>query len=179
MKKVVIAVMVAASAILANGAVIKWNFEGFEAAPGHTGTFEGYTAYLVDAAVVSMADMVAALNGADTGKLSGALKSNVIDDGNYPIVEEGEIGNVTSGTYYEMYTVILNPDEDHYLITDSVTKVAPSSGKLTMRFDDGDKYSWNAMTLTPTPGPTDIPEPTSGLLIIVGGALLALRRKQK
>jgi hypothetical protein len=27
--------------------------------------------------------------------------------------------------------------------------------------------------------PTDVPEPTSGLLLLVGGAMLALRRKQK
>ena len=37
---------------------------------------------------------------------------------------------------------------------------------------------------TPDPGPTpgpgpNIPEPTSGLLLLVGGAMLALRRKQK
>jgi len=33
---------------------------------------------------------------------------------------------------------------------------------------------------TPTPpGPGPIPEPTSGLLLLVGGAMLALRRKQK
>ncbi len=31
----------------------------------------------------------------------------------------------------------------------------------------------------PTPGPGPIPEPTSGLLLLVGGAMLALRRKQK
>ena len=31
---------------------------------------------------------------------------------------------------------------------------------------------------TPTPGP-DIPEPTSGLLLLVGAGMLALRRKQK
>ncbi len=32
---------------------------------------------------------------------------------------------------------------------------------------------------TPTPGPDPLPEPTSGLLLLVGGAMLALRRKQK
>ena len=32
---------------------------------------------------------------------------------------------------------------------------------------------------TPTPDPDPLPEPTSGLLLLVGGAMLALRRKQK
>ena len=28
-------------------------------------------------------------------------------------------------------------------------------------------------------GSTDVPEPTSGLLLLIGGAMVALRRKQK
>ncbi len=32
---------------------------------------------------------------------------------------------------------------------------------------------------TPGPGPDPLPEPTSGLLLLIGGAMLALRRKQK
>ena len=44
--------------------------------------------------------------------------------------------------------------------------------------------AWTQITATtptpPTPpGPGPIPEPTSGLLLLVGGAMLALRRKQK
>ncbi len=46
--------------------------------------------------------------------------------------------------------------------------------------------SWTQITATtpdpgpgPGPGPGPIPEPTSGLLLLVGGAMLALRRKQK
>ena len=42
--------------------------------------------------------------------------------------------------------------------------------------------SWtqiSAPTPPTPPGPGPIPEPTSGLLLLVGGAMLALRRKQK
>ena len=41
--------------------------------------------------------------------------------------------------------------------------------------------SWATYTpAAPDPGPTGgAPEPTSGLLLLVGGAMLALRRKQK
>ena len=38
---------------------------------------------------------------------------------------------------------------------------------------------WYAAAATPTPGPTPgVPEPTSGLLLVVGGAMLALRRRR-
>ena len=45
----------------------------------------------------------------------------------------------------------------------------------------GEFYSGGTPTppTPPTPGPGGIPEPTSGLLLLVGGAMLALRRKQK
>ena len=41
-------------------------------------------------------------------------------------------------------------------------------------------WNTNGGSTPPTPpGPGPIPEPTSGLLLLVGGAMLALRRKQK
>ena len=39
--------------------------------------------------------------------------------------------------------------------------------------------SWTQITASSSGGTTPVPEPTSGLLLLVGGAMIALRRKQK
>jgi hypothetical protein len=52
----------------------------------------------------------------------------------------------------------------------------------TTEFPDVVPSSWAVTGITKTAtggGGETIPEPTSGLLLLVGGAMLALRRKQK
>ena len=61
-------------------------------------------------------------------------------------------------------------------ISGSITTLAMGSTTLT----SGIPATWAITGITPAGGTTpDIPEPTSGLLLLVGAGMLALRRKQK
>jgi hypothetical protein len=51
-----------------------------------------------------------------------------------------------------------------------MTADAPSSGSLSMTFGTQTSNTWNEMAA--------VPEPTSGLLLLLGVAGLALRRKR-
>ena len=57
----------------------------------------------------------------------------------------------------------------------SVTFVAGNVSSVLSNADNWKSFGEAA----PGPGPDPTPEPTSGLLLLVGGAMLALRRKQK
>jgi len=81
-------------------------------------------------------------------------------------------GDYTAGTSATYYTIIFNgniADATHYMITPEVTASVPANGMLRMVFGSQAGNTWQAMT---------VPEPTSGLMILLGMAGLALRRKQ-
>ena len=66
-----------------------------------------------------------------------------------------------------------------YTIPTGSTFTPPATGTAqAIAFSSAGNGTFKAGS-TPTPGPGPIPEPTSGLLLLVGGAMLALRRKQK
>ena len=68
--------------------------------------------------------------------------------------------------------------KDYYMLSSTTTGLSYESSP-----DDGDPVSFaTAMAGTWTEytgGTPGVPEPTSGLLLVLGGAMLALRRKQK
>ena len=64
----------------------------------------------------------------------------------------------------------------------SIQSTDPMSGETWASFIDTAAYdasAWKNLTVGSGTGPTPIPEPTSGLLMLLGMAGLALRRKQK
>ena len=109
-----------------------------------------------------------------------------------------ENAKVTSTAAGQAYTLILVEDngkgldsyEGNYILVNgtSTQGVDPMTSATWAKFVDATTYdssAWSTMTAGTTPpgptppGPGPIPEPTSGLLLLVGGAMLALRRKQK
>ncbi len=70
---------------------------------------------------------------------------------------------------YSFYSVVINESTGKYLITSQVDITYGGTGDLSVDFGNQlESATWQP-----------VPEPTSGLLLLVGGALLALRRKQK
>ena len=85
-------------------------------------------------------------------------------------------GNVAEGSNYYVFNSVAIPDANVY--------EPPASGAEwnSLKAANLTLAGSGAFTAgsTPTPpGPGPVPEPTSGLLLLVGGAMLALRRKQK
>ncbi len=192
MKKMIMMLLVTTVAFFANAAAIKWSMSGIQNlkdADGGTvittsnmGTFN---AYLVSSAF-SETDLAAAIKD---GTLAG--NSAVMQSAGLTASRTGDIGikwnTADSKDYssanapYSFYTVLLG--NDYYLKTDTVTITAtdfPDLGDVAVDFgaftaDTAGNPAWQPVG----GGSGDVPEPTSGLLLLVGGALLALRRRQK
>lgn len=185
MKRLVIALAAIAASVAANAASINWT-----AAKGYLYDGNGDsaakitsgTAYLVLASY-SQGDLVsafAAANGDAATTLASITTLGTGDIGSNARIAEGT-GTTTSTDSITAYFVVFNDDKMY--ISDTAassfdglaqshdlpfTTSMTSSSKLTFQAADG--YSaagWYA-----------VPEPTSGLLMLLGMAGLALRRKR-
>ena len=118
--------------------------------------------------------------------LKGAYKSANILKLERRMVYDRANGTVTVDKVQDYDLAMIVVDGDDFLVSGTAT------GKSYLdNPDDGSAAGFTAAKMgagswatytpasTPTPPTPDIPEPTSGLLLLVGGAMLALRRKQK
>lgn len=174
MKKIMLAIAAVATASVVNAAACSWS--GAAVALQTTGdAATSYAIYLLDASVTSASDMTALLSAGDTSKIAAATVANTsgIAAGTTMARWSTTFGDYTAGESYTYYTVIFNDalaSADHYMITGEKTATVPDSGDLSMAFGTQASNTWNEMAA--------VPEPTSGLLLLLGVAGLALRRKR-
>ena len=192
MKKIMIAAAAILIGVVANAASINWTMSNAYQ-PGSTeakigsGTglvyffcAEDYSSAqvqsLLSSTETSLADKIAGLNANSMGK------SAMTRDGG---VATSTVFNKAAGTY-TFYSVIFANNSvtegGQYVVTsttngygwDNSTDTAVALGNqksLTQSLSN-----WSSVAAEKT---TDVPEPTSGLLLLLGAAGLALRRKQK
>ncbi len=165
MKKLMLALAVAVLAVAANAAAFKWTAANVYDSTGtakYTGTAEIY-AYTTDAS--------AAVKVADAFVVSGVFKS---DAAGTATGYTGNWADAVADTTYNFYMVL----QDGNKVFDSsdvkvVAGKASDTGATSVAFGNMTSYTQNAANWA------DVPEPTSGLLLLLGVAGLALRRKQK
>ena len=159
MKKMLFALAVMA-AIVAQAASFKWTAANIYNTSGSkfdgTATLYVYTTDASAATVAATADVVAGVvkDGTTTGKTFS--------------------GDYTTGTAYTFYFTITDGGKTFTSDTRVATAAAvgaPGIGFGSMATATQNPSNWK--------GGGDVPEPTSGLLLLIGGAMLALRRKQK
>ena len=180
MKKLVVIAAVAAAVFSAKAASVDWNVTGASAQ-------EGYTVYLLTS-IGDYADSAALANAAvgsasiaslgrgkygtgDKTATSSSITADSMKDAYYAIVTSAD---ATSFTYVSLGDISASV----YDATNQETSPGVYTGKSAAQILAGTSKNFGGSTPTP-PGPGPIPEPTSGLLLLVGGAMLALRRKQK
>ena len=181
MKKLLI-IAVAMAAVAANAATFNWKTTStgkiYEA--GTTTLLGSATAYLFDAGKVSQAAVLAAFDAgtaistlayADTTSVaSGAIAQKAFD------VPTG----YSSGDTFDGYFALV-VDDSIYIGPNSAVET-PSTGSKALSFNA--KASSQAAALDISGGYagagwyTAVPEPTSGLLMLLGMAGLALRRRR-
>lgn len=183
MKKIIVAAFAVAVAAVAQAASFNWTSSGTNAAKTFYGangsTIAGMTVYLVDAAVVSQADLVAAIR--DGGSISSytTVATSTLDANSRLTAKEFSYG--TAGNDYDFYMAII--DSDNIFVTANNPVSAQASDTVPVSFSgiktatqtvlgDG-AYAGSGWYAT---GST-APEPTSGLLLLLGMAGLALKRK--
>ena len=168
MKKLMIALAAVAMAVVANAGAVNWNFSGV-IDPTDTGVdFEGGIAYLF-LSDVSATDVEASIKD---GTFTTAYAGSAVYTGEF---EAGEFSyrNILNGVYTgstSFYSVVLDSASEtgYYFITEEVTQTIGASGAKNFTYEYADNTgTWQA-----------VPEPTSGLLLLLGVAGLALKRKK-
>ena len=192
MKKVIVLLVAVAMAASMQAASIIWKTGTGIKAPGENGAFSTTTAatgtlglyvWIVDKAtydgltadsvVSSYKDALGSATGSATGK-GGATGAQVTTTHNDWVADQNT-------TYYAAVLTTYTKDGTTQCIGNLATAIVNGSGTGSTvnnlaKFVGGGT-SGTAITGYSTGG--DVPEPTSGLLLLVGSALLALRRKQK
>jgi hypothetical protein len=171
MKKVLIAVAAIALAVSAQAASFKWTATAITPDPDG-GAVTTYTAYLIDASVVSYADAQAAIADGDVSFIAG---SAILDSANTVAGGANARINATGGTTvadksYTAYFVVLNnatTPTQAFLSNKTMTGTGNSMTDTAFAFQSQAGGTWTA-----------VPEPTSGLLMLVGLGALALRRRR-
>ena len=148
---------------------------------------EGTTYYLF--AVGSATDAISSFDK-DSHKITvggttySAVDSHVIDSDNYTAGTFGDVYTADASTINQNYYVVLF-DADTAgnagsgLFTASGITETSTPPNYTAAIDATGIGTAANMVIPVTGGSTgDIPEPTSGLLLAIGGAMLALRRKR-
>ena len=175
MKKLFVATAVFVTGFVASAASFNWSAANDAFSPDGENPLEG-KAYFFDASSYALATISAGLESTGTSVLSSALGSTTLVEG----AIEGLAG---TGFSYEgdapaslsAYIIVLSTDEKNYWASDTVyvTVTDAIKGGQQAMFNFGE-----VMNATWTGTVANVPEPTSGLLILLGMAGLALRRKR-
>ena len=195
MKKLIIAAAVVCAAAMAHAAAANWSAAASEIHDG-TGVEESYwsgTAYIFDAGTTSQAalfDIFAA--GTTIGSsTAGYVGSGTVNAGGSLVNATWSYGEQGDGKTYNYFFALV--DGDNIYLSESLgAKPNSSATAKSLNFDE--QYDWEGGVSLPNSYslPTDgfvsagrwaaaggepVPEPTSGLLMLLGVAGLALRRR--
>ena len=174
MKKMIMLLVAIASAFYVNAASMSWSLN-----LGKDG-YANKTYYVIDGA--KQADVLALLGAVDDSTASSlnsmAFTSGTLSSKKGAATIDTNVGSATTamllvldgelaaGQTYKYETVDISAG----LYTPPATAPATPPSLTALA---------NSGTMVKAGGGGDVPEPTSGLLLLVGGAMLALRRKQK
>ena len=155
MKKLVIMLVLMLVTVVANAASVKWNAANIYASDG-VSKFTGDVTLLCQ----ELPDFVSTVKATATGAIPATTVA---------------LPDSAGGTTMHFYLTFV--DDGKTFTSDIKTVVIPTTatpatanfGNMQAATQDTSKWG----------GGGDVPEPTSGLLLLVGGALLALRRKEK
>ena len=180
MKKLMMMAAVAMLGIAANAAACSWDVDTVYSFVGPTAvssdTATGYLTYFVNADAFSVAQATSAITGGDLAFLSDTTKAwagDPLDDG-FAMGTAGDVWGISATV--NGYLVILNADDignATYAYISGVESGTTTAigGNAQISFGDLDGSASGANW-------TAVPEPTSGLLMLLGMAGLALRRRR-
>jgi hypothetical protein len=183
MKKMIVIASVALCAAIANAASFSWSIESGRiyngtGATGSENYASGLTAYLFDSAAYSMDKAVSDFYGTGLNTAS-KLASTTVTDGARIDYTEFTYGTATSGSLSAYFVVV---DDDKIYVSTVGTGLYSPVGTAALEFDSQttpSKATFEANAAYTGAGwYTAVPEPTSGLLMLVGLAGLALRRRR-
>ena len=182
-------VAVATVALASQAANLNWTISNVFQPGSTTDKVNGGAVYLFLTAVsgntastfntVNIADITAALDKGDTSVLSDAVVASTLSSVGVKTGNTGLSGSfgATSADSLTAYAVIFDAanaaDASNYILAGpkDASWAQGTSAASTLSFGTQASATWNSMG-------EDVPEPTSGLLLVLGGAMLALRRRR-
>lgn len=170
MKKIMILAAVAMAAFASQAAAISWTTEKLYA-PGADGAFTG--TLLKNAEYASFSVDITFYNK------NGVALTGVENTSSSKFAKSGAVTATTSGydflvgtdyQYSAKYTLVMDGKTYTMDVANTTFTQDMSTGNYSLSVPSASSWTVQA---------TDVPEPTSGLLLLLGVAGLALRRKQK
>ena len=183
MKKLMIAAVAVALAACAQAASFSWKTSatGKVYQPGSTTLLGTATAYLFDSSAVTQASLVSAFVDGTLDLTTGNISSQSISSGviSSKTFEDGTAVGDQLTAYFA--TVVTIESKDYLFISDTVSGYGVEGKTTQLSFSA--KNASQAAALDANKGYSAagwyaVPEPTSGLLMLLGMCGLALRRRR-
>ena len=177
MKKIMFVLATVLVAGMAGAAQFSWGskliMDGWD---GGANKIDG-TAYIFLASDIDRATA----QGYITGKDVSSIKSKAYDSASISggVVDALSPDDATISAPATFYFIALNDDESQAYMSGDVTVNSFEALGATEVGWGSQKSATNVASGWSKVGGSDVPEPTSGLLLLVGAGMLALRRKQK
>lgn len=174
MKKIIVTFAAVALGYFANAAAVEWS-----AYPIYNmGTEIGSSSYLVyffDTADFSVANATAELAAGRTTFVSNGIESYGGEDGFFMGAGKDTYGNTETVTgYLVIFNASTIADATHAFVSETASGTTGGAGQAaSIEFINGETAGMSSASNWQA-----VPEPTSGLLLLLGMAGLALRRKQ-
>jgi len=182
-----IALAVAACAVAADAASFNWTSAGTNSGKtinSKAGTAlysetTAFTLYLFDADVTSQAELLAGLRGNKGVTDFTSVTSQTLGDKSQITAKEFTYGE--TGNTYKYYMAIINGDD--VFLSSSVSALGQASSTSAVSFSGLGSATKNAFgdaaySSAGWYSTASVPEPTSGFLLLLGVAGLALKRKR-
>lgn len=176
MKKIIVMALVAVVGVVANAATVKWSASGVMAEDGVTKAGSSYTAYVYclsdSSGTLATTTVDAAVAGIGNKDVSGSLGNKSFTSGMFAAQTVGTVAVGGNPETVSLFAIVANSDFSKYFVLDSTT--------VTLDVDSGTYTAkWTAVNNTADSWKSSgsVPEPTTGLLVLLGMAGLALKRK--
>ena len=174
MKKLMFAMAVACAAVVANAATVNWSGLNAALSPD-VSTPASYSIYLVDKNIGVETALATIMAGETDGIYGQIPAANIYAVGTtafrWSNSAQAITGTWDTGDTINAYSIILDStvakNAKNYLATDPKSAQFSSAGSATLGYGSQAGKTWTA-----------VPEPTSGLLLLLGVAGLALKRKR-